>query len=185
MGDQQFFIGTSTLKARNFVVRVRDDARSNGKHAHIESVHMIGMIGFIDLPTLSRLVHDPLTNECLCLRMQSQLQAQCSPCTMTRVVIWRCPNATTGEDNVSAVKGSSESLCDAIGIVSHIVSVVQLKATFSQQFNDFTHVFVCSFARHDFIAHNDKAKGRRGRGVILHEREFNKCTRAVHERLHH
>jgi hypothetical protein len=145
-------------EAGDLVVGVADDVGAERKNAHVEPVHVVRTVGFVNRALLARGVLHAFADQHLGLRMQPQRHAQRRGRALARVVVGRGADAAGGEHDVARGEGARERFRDAHRHIADVLGPGQLQAARGEQLDHLGHVLVGTLARQDFVTDDDKAE---------------------------
>ena len=134
-------------EAGNAVEWIRDDL-----YARRKSNQQLALVGDF----FAGEAHLQLVEAC---RMQGQINTERRRDGLPRVIIRRIANAAAGKHHVASGHRPLERGGQPFTVVAEILDPAQAQATRAEQFGDLGKMLVLTFARQDFIADDDGAKG--------------------------
>jgi hypothetical protein len=155
MGDEMH---VPHAEAGDLVVRVGDDARPFGEHAHVQAVHVVGALGLVRHALLARHVLHALADQALGLGMERERHAQRPARALAGVVVGRGADAAAREHRLAGLEGPAQAGREALRRIAHIFGPAQLQAAGGQQFDELGHVLVGTLAGEDLVADDDEAE---------------------------
>ena len=151
-------LASGAAEAGDLVVRVGNNLAALREHGHIQTVAVVGALGFIGHTLLPGHVLHALVNKGLGLGVQSQRQAQRARRALAGMVIRRGTDTAERKHHIPAAEGARQSCGDAVGVVANVIGVRDAEAPRAQQFDGAAQVLVGTLTRENFIANDQESK---------------------------